>query len=494
MSSQATLVAGARLAARRAPRQRARHRAHNRAPDRLVFAGLLALVVWVPFPEGSKGPAGLLTLETAVFALGFLWLLGCARGRLPVPQAFREARPALVLLALWVGWGALQLLPLPMPLLELLSPYAAGHYAALAGQGIELGAAPLSLDPAAGVEALRESAAYFVLFALVLLMVRHAGRLRWLGYVVVASGVLHAVIGVLAVLTGERPYAVSGFTNQNHFAAYLVLALCTGVGLMLADPVLAERRQDLRRRLRYLARLLLSEKVAIRLLLVALVVGVVLSASRGANLALAGALAAMGVVSLLARRGIDRRLLVLLVSMAVVDLLIVGAWFGVEKVRQEIAQTSAETEDRVPQNRQNWALFLEAPLTGTGAGSYASVFPAHRHESAGRHVYLNAHNDHLETALESGLVGYGLLGLLVLASVRRAWRLLAPERPPGDLALGLASIGVIAASLGQATVEFLLQTPAYAFTLVVLLALPWTRTLRPGEVAADHQFAGEGRE
>lgn len=476
MRAQSALLAHARPVARSRASSRARGRRRAAPADRLPFIALLGLMLALPFTLGSfLSYTPRQAMSAVLFLIAAWWLLALARGRVDVTPALHAARLPLALLALWVAYVGLHLVPLPMGVLDWLAPNTAGHYRALASQGLVVDSAPLTLDVRASSEALVESLAYALLFALVLVMVRDRARFRTLSYTLVASGVLHALIGASVVLGGQQHYASSGFVNQNLFGGYLVMALCAGVALMLSDPIESERRRDFRRLLRYLSRLLLSEKVAIRLLLVALVVGVVMSASRGANVALAVALVAMGATSLLARRRIDRRLAVLLVSMAVVDLVIVGAWFGLDRVRDELQQTSMSTEGRAEQHPMTLDLIQASPVLGNGAGGYATVFPAHRQDSPWRHHFPIAHSDHLEFLAETGIVGYALLGLFVLSTAWRAWRLMAPGRPPADLALGVASMGLIAAIMWQSAVDCGLQYAPYGFTFVMLLALVWTR-------------------
>src|SRR5512141_1482469 len=110
--------------------------------QRWLFALYLALILWAPIPLGSNRPWAWAMLELWVFALGIWWLLDFARGRTHLSAALKGAWPALLCAALWLGYVWLQLLPLPLQLLQVLSPAAARAHAAA---GIA-SAAPLTLD------------------------------------------------------------------------------------------------------------------------------------------------------------------------------------------------------------------------------------------------------------------------------------------------------------------------------------------------------------
>jgi len=64
----------------------------------------LALLVWAPFPLGSNRAWAWTILELGLFLATALWTLGWMRGRHGSLQLLRAARPAFVLLGLWLAW------------------------------------------------------------------------------------------------------------------------------------------------------------------------------------------------------------------------------------------------------------------------------------------------------------------------------------------------------------------------------------------------------
>jgi O-antigen ligase len=162
----------------------------------------------------------------------------------------------------------------------------------------------------------------------------------------------------------------------------------------------------------------------------------------------------------------------LLASLIVIDLLIVGAWFGVEKVAQRLEETSLAHESRDEVNEYAKQLIRDYPLTGAGAGSFYAVFPRYRQGDVER-FYDHAHNDYLQFAAESGMIGIGLLGAIVVLTLGAALLAQFRRRDPLMRGMGFACVMGVTAILIHSTVDFNLQIPANALTFVLLLALGW---------------------
>ena len=87
--------------------------------------------------------------------------------------------------------------------------------------------------------------------------------------------------------------------------------------------------------------------------------------------------------------------------------------------------------------------------------------------------YNHAHNDYLEFATETGLVGLALLGLAVISSLLVAVIAQYRRRDPLMRGLSFAAIMGICAIMIHSTVDFNLQIPANAITFMLLLAMGW---------------------
>ena len=195
--------------------------------------------------------------------------------------------------------------------------------------------------------------------------------------------------------------------------------------------------------------------------------------SRMGNTSFFASLMVMGVIGLFLSRKASRSMVILLTSLLVLDIFVVGTFFGIEKVADRLQSTSIEKESRDDVARATIDMMQPQLLTGTGAGTFYTAFPEYRTEGTGRGFYVNTHNDYLEFSSEFGLIGSIPLGLAVLASLGAG--LYAQYRRRDKLMKGIAfgaSMSILA-MLIHSFVDFNLQMPANALTFMVVLALAW---------------------
>ena len=433
-----------------------------------IFVFYLALLPWAPIPLGSNRPWAWALLAFWVLALALWWLAGFIRDKHAYPAVLREAWPMLLCGLLWLGYVWLQLVPLPVEILKILSPQAARWHIAAAAPAT-LGTAPLTLDPYATLEAACKSTAYVAFFALSLILLRDRDRIRFAAYALIASGVLQALYGALNSLQSLGEVASGTFVNRNHYAAYLTMCLSVGVGVLIAS-LSGAQNQSWGRFFRKLMQWVITPKMALRLGLVIMVVALVLTRSRMGNSSFFISLLVTGVIGLLlAKRA---TMIILLVSLIAVDVFIVGTYFGTQRVVERIVQTTAETEDRDEVAAYALSMWKDYPVFGSGLGSFPVVFP--RYSADGTPVsYTHAHNDYLEFGAEAGAVGLSLLGLMVLMSFAVALRAQYLRRDPLMRGLSFAAMMGILALMIHSSVDFNLQIPANALTFMLLLAFAW---------------------
>ena len=451
--------------------------------DRIAFWLLLALIVWAPIPLGSNRPWAWALLEAWLFGIGLLWVVAFARREIVAPPMLRVTAPVLVLLALWLFYLLLQWLPLPPDWVRLLSPRAAE---------IQAGAAyldpgrrfTLSLDPNATFEFWLKSCAYVLAFVATVLLVRRRRRLLWLCGAIVATGLLQAVYGSLMHLGGadiivlgtpiqHASQASGSYVNRNHLAGLLEMSLGIGIGMMIAQ-LEDKPARDWKTFARDVMAVILSAKAALRVLLVVMVVALVMTRSRMGNTAFFASLLVTGLAALLlSRKSAPRGTIVLIASLILIDVLVVGAWFGVERTIKRIEQTTIEqVEERVDPSVYAIRIFDDYPAFGTGGGTFYTAFTRYR----GRDIepfYDHVHNDYMQVLTETGVIGFLLAGLAVLWSYACAVIALYRRRDPvaRGVAFG-AMMGITAIGI-HSTVDFNLQIPANAMLFSILLALGW---------------------
>ena len=437
---------------------------------RWAFVFYLALLAWAPVPLGSNRPWAWPLLALWVLLLALWWLTGFLRGRHAYPGVLRDAWPMLLCGLLWLAYVWVQQLPIPFGLLELVSPQAAYWHAAAARPDM-LAAAPLTLDSYATLEAACKSTAYVVFFALSLILLYDRDRIRYAAYTLIASGVLQALYGAIISLQSSGDVATGTFANRNHYAAYLTMCLSVGIGVLIAS-LSGAVNQPWQQHVRNLMQWVITPKMALRLGLVTMVIALVLTHSRMGNSSFFFSLLIAGAIGLLLSKRATKSMVILLISLVVIDLFIVGAYFGTRRVVERISQTTVETEDRDEVAGYAIDMWKDYPVFGSGLGSFPVVFP--RYSAEGTAVaYTHAHNDYLEFGAEVGMVGLSLLGMMVLMSFLAAVRAQFVRSDPLMRGMSFGAMMGILALMIHSFVDFNLQIPANALTFMLLLAFAW---------------------
>ena len=194
--------------------------------------------------------------------------------------------------------------------------------------------------------------------------------------------------------------------------------------------------------------------------------------SRMGNSAFFASLMIAGGLALLLMKNKSRSTTILLSSLLIIDIAIVGMFFGVEKVAERLQGSSIEKESRDEVSRDTFNMWLDNPILGTGAGSYKYAYPGYKSDDVkATALYDHAHNDYAQFLAEFGIIAF--LALAAAVSIALFWSIQAMRMRRNSLQQGLgfsACMGIIAILIHSA-VDFNLQIPANAFMFVFLLAI-----------------------
>ncbi|MEC9362099.1 MAG: O-antigen ligase family protein [Pseudomonadota bacterium] len=482
----------------------ARHRGRERTASALCTGVLallvIALLLLLPLPGGSNREWAVQLLVDASALLALLTAVGLIVGLLP-GRFDRLQISTIMVWLLWLAWIAVQLVPIDAEQLRLLAPAAyAAHAAAAEWAGVPLRAS-LSVDIEATRAHLAESAAYFCIFLTILWCVRSPRTRGWLVHGLILGAAIQALLGAGMTLSGLEigPFgrktdylgsATGTFINRNHFAGYLEIGGSLAVGLLLARVAAATRVTDWRGAVRAAINLVLGHAPLLRIGLLVIVAGLVVSRSRMGNIAFFTALSVGGVLFILRNRGNPLRSLMFLVLVMVIDLAIVGGYVGLDALRERLQPQLLMADQRLatfPDLQRMAAHYL--PL-GSGLGSFAVAYPQFRSTS----VFASnehAHNDPLQFLIETGVPGVVLLALLVALPLARALQVMRQRRDPQVLGIALGSALAVFSIGVHGLADFNLQIPANAATIVALLALMLGL---PSESRRQRRSAGESAE
>jgi O-antigen ligase len=148
-------------------------------------------------------------------------------------------------------------------------------------------------------------------------------------------------------------------------------------------------------------------------------------------------------------------------------------WIGGSEVSSRLStladykRPDLNTDIRMKIDRDAVRMFSARPVLGWGLGTFADVYPQFR--SFYTNSLVNeAHNDYLQTLVETGILGFGVAMWLVVTAVRRAWQ--KTSNWPSDVngILALAALLGISGILVHSLVDFNLEVPANAMLFSVL--------------------------
>lgn len=448
--------------------------------EKAIFYLFLALLIWMPLPVGSNRVWFLSIAEVWLFVLAIILLILYWQGSFKLPDVWSKA---IIVNYLFVGYLlfiAFQLVPLPSFFVDLISPERLNSYRLIYDDDSWLS---LSENHYETFSFFVESIFYYGIFVFTLLLVNSRKRIRLLTWAIIYSALFQAMYGSVMTLSGieygfffeKYTYigvATGTFINRNHLAGYLNMGIAIGIGVLISnigkDEVLRTARQWYRK----LASLLMSRKAQLRIYLALSTVALVLTHSRMGNVAFFISLTVTALFALKLTQYARKTTLFIVVSIIVIDILIVSAWFGLDKVADRLEKTNIETETRYDVSTYTLDQWKDYFITGSGGGTYQYVFPTYRGAEI-KNFYDHAHNDVLEFASETGIIGITLLITIVLMSFYNAVKALSLRRDPLMIGLAFSAMMAILALSIHSFVDFNLHIPANAATFMVILALSW---------------------
>ncbi|MHB1844427.1 MAG: O-antigen ligase family protein [Deltaproteobacteria bacterium] len=281
-----------------------------------------------------------------------------------------------------------------------------------------------SLAPKVSLDAAGEAAKEALIYVVMLQVIRTPGRLRAvagsaaLASLVPSVGTLRNYALGLDLLDGTRARWLGVFQDPNHLAMALVSAIPLALLFTLEGP-------GLWRRLAFGASAALG------------VAAVVVTQSRGGAVGLGAAVLAFALTRQRAGRGL---VAALLVAGGLVVFAPQAFWSRTGTIADY--QTDVSAQGRVHAWKVLYALSLDRPFRGAGAGAFLQAWSRYAPIEAGQHAFVT-HNVFLQPLAELGLFGF-IAFLLLLASCLAAT--LAGRRAPR---VGPTSAALFAALLGN---------------------------------------------
>jgi len=298
--------------------------------------------------------------------------------------------------------------------------------------------------------------------------------------VIIGVCVLIALVGIGQSYIGKALWqrgTFGPFVNRNHFAGFLEMGVGLAGGLIVGRSV---RR----------------ELIAVYAsCILAMVAGIVLSASRGGVLALAAEILFLAIIAVplfLSRKRGEARFGMLLRAGGALVLgaaAIIGSMYlvGSEGLVQNISQTSSELEEQQPASerfsRTNiWSatarMIEDHPWLGVGMGAYQFAYTRYDPSSGAQRVE-QSHNDYLQIVADAGIAG-GVIALvfIIMFFARSLSAAQTRDRRRRSIILG-AMAGCFAIAV-HSFVEFNLQVTSNSQLFLALVVLATEKSNHDG--------------
>ena len=442
-----------------------------------LYLLLLLMLVWAPIPLGSNRGWSLALLEAGTLFILGVWAVSYTYRPFELPAAIHSARHSLFMLALWIVYPLVQLIPVSTGTPELAGSGIGALYNELP-PAIATDFAYLTLDRNATVAGFIRQFSIAALFFSILVLTTSRSRLKGLMILVLAVGFFEALYGLLLYFGGDElglwnpgqsQVTLSGtYVNQNHFAGLLEITIPVGLGLLLSSWPQHEELPDIRSIPRSLSAFLLSQRAVILFCVLIMTAALIMTESRGGIGALAVGITAAVLIAVW-KKGI--RTTELVVGMVAVVLAAIAIlWLGSGRFSEKL-QTAGFSSDRGVLRELSYRMIGDNPIFGTGLGTYRWVFPSYKDERFGSYFYEHAHNDYLELLSEQGVVGFSLLALGVFFILLSLIRAFGHRRDPLVRGTLFAAIAGSVSFMAHGLVDFNFQIPANAYYFFVLLGL-----------------------
>lgn len=379
-------------------------------------------------------------------------------------------------LSRWLRWPILllpcylvfQLIPLPVGVLEVISPARAQLVKALAPVIPGVAWAPLSVNAPAAVLALFTLAGYVATFFLVRELAWRWAARPWTPLApLVAIAALEAAIGMFQVFTRWPSGEATGtYTNRDHFAGLLEMVL--PIAALYGLAILRRRNERF-----HSPALPAINACGLWSLAALLLLAIVYSLSR------MGFLVALCVLSLVAVLSLGPRLpsriwrwssLGLLCAIVLLVLVVIPPAQLIERFAAISSTERVSADTRLFLWRETPLLISEFPLFGTGLGGFESAFL--KYQATGNAFRVEfAHNDYLQYVAELGFAGFAILMSIVIGIAVQISRGILKLTEEDRRLLVIACAGALVAMLLHSFVDFNTYIPANAMTLAWIAAV-----------------------
>ena len=323
---------------------------------------------------------------------------------------------------------------------------------------------------------------YFGVFFLTLKIFDSRKRIKRAVVTVLFAGILEAFLGIFQMLTKtnkifwfwqseiKKGGYFGSFVNPNHFANYMGMVVCIGIGLLLSRPKIPfyPKKESWRH---YINRFesYLSKNILLIFLLSIMGVSIFLSLSRGGIICFLFSLLLL--FTFQAIRQFQKKKTIIIIFSLILAFLI---WIGIDPVIKELS-TLLRFRKAIPQRPIAWKdslkIIEDYPLAGVGYGNFRNIFPLYKDPSLGGSFWDHAHNEYIEYAVDTGIIGFLLFYLPIFVCLFWSIKRWLKRTETFSVGISLGGISSISLLFMANLYTFNLHIPAISFLFFFVLAL-----------------------
>lgn len=474
----------------------------NKVIDKIVFSGIIFVLIFTQLAFGGVHVWAYSVFEIIVLILFLLFLINHIIGQYRTSKKSGNnsnialqwvVSPLNIFIILIISLIVIQLIPLPSFLIKFISPltFEVKKYAyeiKHASSDNSIAWMNLSHYNFATYNELFKLLSYFALYFIVINSVKDQKRINILIYVFVGMALFQVIYGIVQTYSGSQKiwwwtntygkgWVTGTYINRNHIAGFLEMMIPLCFGFVIANVKKTRSRQryqeDSISRLKRFKNWVFSGEEKPKIVLfffmgIILGLGLLSAGSRGGIISFGISMFFM--IFLFAFKKGYRKYGIVAACLCML-ILAYGLHIGIDKTLERFEHLGG-IYNRLEIYESVVPMVKSFPVFGTGWGNFMYMYPRYAlPEYSDRLILGNAHNDWLEMASESGMVGaiifFGALFIYLFKSIR-LW-----FRREDSYATGLG-VGVIFAviSIGiHSFFDFNMHIPANPMALSVIMAI-----------------------
>lgn len=438
----------------------------------------LFILVFAPLAFGTVELWSLATVE-ALTGIAALLLFTSVYFYRKTLSAVPGALPLLLLLCFML----LQLVPLPVAIVRLVSPSTYAAYAPV----LSLGGGewiPLTINQKATLQEFLRISCYSLFYMLTIQLLSLPGRLKKSIFTVVGLAAGIALLAIVqkvgspdkiywlrAVPDNASPFGP--WINPNQFAGFMEMMSPLALGLFLFYKPRVRSDETLREKIvSFFSMPGSSLYLFLGCAATLMALSVFVSLCRGGILTITvSAFIFMLLYNM--KKQLHGRAAILVIIGCVVMFV---SWFGWESIIAEFNHGITPAGELSDGRFALWADSLRIVesfwLFGSGFGTFVDIYPSYR-SFPGAGIFDHAHNDYLELLTDGGVIGFSLAAWFVLAVLRHGWKMIRIRGNQYAVLLGIGAMTGIIAMLLHSITDFNMHNGAvglYFFFFCGLLA------------------------